>query len=263
MKKIISAVLILAMAASMAACGDSSKAEEGKNIIYGQIESISGNDVVIELATQNEKSDKSSDDASSSDESSGSKRKRGNFNPEDFSGSMPDGFDPKNFDGSLPDGFDPQQFKGKRPGSSDESGSTNDSDNSGSKRSRPDMSGMPKDFDPSQMGSMPDGFDPKNFDGSMPDGFDFKNFDGSMPEGMSRPDGAGRSRKSASSKSSGNYTLTGEKQELRIPVGTSVTTSSGVKSNFDALKKGDIIKCSVEKNDDGTYNVKEVWIMDK
>ena len=80
-----------------------------------------------------------------------------------------------------------------------------------------------------------------------------------MPDGLSRPDGAGRQRSGKSGNS--QYSLTGEKQELRIPVGTSVTTSDGVKSNFDALKKGDIIKCSVEKNDDGQYTVKEVWIV--
>lgn len=231
MKKIISAVLVLAMAVSMAACGDSSKADESGDYIYGEVQSVSGNDVVIKLAKENEGKD-NSDDASESDDTSSSdkKRSRGDFNPGDFSGSMPEG-------------FDPEQFKGKRPGGSD------NSDNSGSsKRARPDMSNLPDDFDPSQFGSMPDGFDPKNFDGSM-------------PEGMSRPDGA--SRKSRSGKSSGKYTVTDEEQELRIPVGTNVTTSSGVKTSFDSIAKGDIIKCSVEKGDDGKYTVKEVWIMEK
>ena len=233
MKKIISAVLVLAMAVSMAACGDSSKADESGDYIYGEVQSISGNDVVIKVAKENEGKD-NSDDASESDDTSSSdkKRSRGDFNPGDFSGSMPEG-------------FDPEQFKGKRPGSDN----SDNSDNSGSsKRARPDMSNLPDDFDPSQFGSMPDGFDPKNFDGSM-------------PEEMSRPDGA--SRKSRSGKSSGKYTVTDEEQELRIPVGTNVTTSSGVKTSFDSIAKGDIIKCSVEKGDDGKYTVKEVWIMEK
>ena len=246
MKKIISAVLVLAMAVSMAACGDSSKADESGDYIYGEVQSISVNDVVIKVAKENEGKD-NSDDASESDDTSSSdkKRSRGDFNPGDFSGSMPEGFDPKNFDGSMPEGFDPEQFKGKRPGSDN----SDNSDNSGSsKRARPDMSNLPDDFDPSKLGSMPDGFDPKNFDGSM-------------PEGMSRPDGA--SRKSRSGKSSGKYTVTDEEQELRIPVGTNVTTSSGVKTSFDSIAKGDIIKCSVEKGDDGKYTVKEVWIMEK
>ena len=222
MKKIISAVLVLAMVVSMAACGDSSKADESGDYIYGEVQSISGNDVVIKVAKENEGKD-NSDDASESDDTSSSdkKRSRGDFNPGDFSGSMPEG-------------FDPEQFKGKRPGGSDNS---DNSDNSGSsKRARPDISNLPDDFDP-------------------------KNFDGSMPEGMSRPDGA--SRKSRSGKSSGKYTVTDEEQELRIPVGTNVTTSSGVKTSFDSIAKGDIIKCSVEKGGDGKYTVKEVWIMEK
>lgn len=234
MKKIISAVLVLAMAVSMAACGDSSKADESGDYIYGEVQSISGNDVVIKVAKENEGKD-DSDDASESDDtgsSSDSKRSKGDFKP-------------GNFDGSMPEGFDPEQFKGKRPGSDN----SDNSDNSGSsKRARPDMSNLPDGFDPSQFGSMPDGFDPKNFDGSM-------------PEGMSRPDGAGR--KSRSGKSSGKYTVTDEEQERRIPVGTNVTTSSGVKTSFDSIAKGDIIKCSVEKGDDGKYTVKEVWIMEK
>ena len=236
MKKIISAVLVLAMAVLMAACGDSSKADESGDYIYGEVQSISGNDVVIKVAKENEGKD-NSDDASESDDTSSSdkKRSRGDFNPGDFSGSMPDGFDPKNFDGSMPEGFDPEQFKGKRPGS-DNSDDPENSVSSKSKRQRPDMS------------SLPEGSDPKNFDGSM-------------PEGMSRPDGAGR--KSKSSKSSGKFTVTDEEQELRIPVGTNVTTSSGVKTSFDSIANGDIIKCSVEKGDDGKYTVKEVWIMDK
>ena len=238
MKKIISAVLIIAMAASMAACGDSSKADESGDLIYGEVQSISGNDVVIHVAKYNGDKD-DSDDASESDDtgsSSDSKRSRGDFKP-------------GNFDGSMPEGFDPEQFKGKRPGGSDNSDDPDNSGSSKSKRQRPDMS------------SLPEGFDPKNFDGSMPEGFYPKNFDGSMPEGMSRPDGA--SRKSRSGKSSGKYTVTDEEQELRIPVGTNVTTSSGVKTSFDSIKKGDIIKCSVEKGDDGKYTVKEVWIMEK
>ena len=227
MKKMISAVLVLAMTVSMAACGDSSKADESGDYIYGEVQSISGNDVVIKVAKENEGKD-NSDDASESDDTSSSdkKRSRGDFNPGDFSGSMPEGFDPKNFDGSMPDGFDPEQFKGKRPGSDN----SDNSDNSGSsKRARPDMSNLPDDFDPSQFGSMPDG----------------------------------ASRKSRSGKSSGKYTVTDEEQELRIPVGTNVTTSSGVKTSFDSIAKGDIIKCSVEKGDDGKYTVKEVWIMEK
>ena len=198
MKKIIAAALAVVMIVAQTSCSKKSDKDDNE-YIYGQIESVSGNDVVLEIVNYNEKSDDSDSEDTSDSDSSGSKRQRGNFKPGDF-------------DGSMPDGFDPEKFAGKRPGSddSDNSGSSDSSDNSGSsKRSRPQ--GMPK-----QGGS-------KN----------------------------------------SNYTLTGEKKEIRIPVGVTVTTSSGVKSSFDALKKGDIIKLSVEKDSSGSETVKEVWIMKK
>ena len=201
MKKLIAAALAVVMIVAQTSCSKKSDKDDNE-YIYGQIESVSGNDVTLEILNYNEKSDDSESDDTSDSESSGSKRQRGDFKPGDF-------------DGSMPDGFDPEKFAGKRPGSddSDNSGSSDSSDSSdssgSSKRSRPQ--GMPK-----QGGS-------KNSD----------------------------------------YTLTGEKKEIRIPVGVSVTTSSGVKSSFDALKKGDIIKLSVEKDSSGSETVKEVWIMKK
>ena len=192
MKKLIAAALAVVMIVAQTSCSKKSD-KDNNEYIYGQIESVSGNDVTLEIVNYNEKSDDSENDDTSDSDSSGSKRQRGDFKPGDF-------------DGSLPDGFDPEKFAGKRPGSDD----SDNSDNSGSsKRSRPQ--GMPK-----QGGS-------KNSD----------------------------------------YTLTGEKKEIRIPVGVSVTTSSGVKSSFDALKKGDIIKLSVEKDSSGSETVKEVWIIKK
>ena len=192
MKKLIAAALAVVMIVAQTSCSKKSDKDDNE-YIYGQIESVSGNDVTLEIVNYNEKSDDSESDDTSDSDSSGSKRQRGNFKPEDF-------------DGSLPDGFDPEKFAGKRPGSDD----SDDSDNSGSsKRSR--------------------------------------------PLGMSKQGGSKNS----------NYTLTGEKKEIRIPVGVSVTTSSGVKSSFDALKKGDIIKLSVEKDSSGSETVKEVWIMKK
>ena len=44
---------------------------------------------------------------------------------------------------------------------------------------------------------------------------------------------------------------------------TTVTTTLGVKTNFDALSEGDIIKRSVTKSDDGDEIVTEVWIMEQ
>jgi hypothetical protein len=106
---------------------------------------------------------------------------------------------------------------------------------------------------------LPDGFDPEKFAGKRPGSYDSDNSDNSGSSKRSRPQGM---PKQGGSKNS-DYTLTGEKKEIRIPVGVSVTTSSGVKSSFDALKKGDIIKLSVEKDSSGSETVKEVWIMKK
>ena len=90
---------------------------------------------------------------------------------------------------------------------------------------------------------MPKGFDPSKFSGEMPEGFDASEFS---------------KRRSGSSK----YTLTGEQEELRIPVGTSVTTAAGVETDFEALKPGDYIKCSIETDGDGQTVVTSVQIME-
>ncbi|MCR4861661.1 MAG: hypothetical protein K5884_03460 [Ruminococcus sp.] len=186
-KQLIAAALITAMFASLASCGKSSKAADDTNYIYGQIESISGNDVVLNLA--DEKEDKSSGEESETETGSSDKKAK-------HSG----------------------RNKGEKP----------------------------EGFTRSENGEMPSGFDPENFNGEMPEGF-------SRPENGEKPERGGNNSK---------YTLTGEQEEVRIPVGTDVTTSDGVKTDFDALKAGNIIKCSVEKDSDGKDVVKEVWIVE-
>lgn len=149
-KQLIAAALITAMFSSLASCGKSSKAADDTNYIYGQIESISGNDVVLNLA--DEKEDKSSGEESETETGSSDKKSK---------------------------------HSGRNKGEKPERGGNNS-----------------------------------------------------------------------------KYTLTGEQEEVRIPVGTDVTTSDGVKTDFDALKAGNIIKCSVEKDSDGKDVVKEVWIVE-
>ncbi len=284
MKKMIAAALMAAMVASLASCGKSAKAEDTE-FIYGKIDSISGNDVVLLLADYNEDAEESGDRDSSGSETSGdevSREKSGrlgggekskNFTrPEN--GEMPDGFDPGNFSGSMPEGFDPSNFSGEMP-----EGFTKPENGEMPEGFDPsNFSGsMPEGFDPSNFsgeipegftkpenGEMPDGFDPGNFSGSMPEGFDPSNFSGEIPEGFTKPEnGEMPKRSNRESTGSSAYTLTGEQTELRIPVGTTVTTSLGVKTDFDALSSGDIIKCSVEKNSSGEYVVTEVWIMEQ
>ena len=255
MKKLVAAALLTAMLASLASCGKNAKAADIE-YIYGKIDSVSGNDVVLLLADYNENAEFSdaedkADRKSSDDETddSGSEKKRFSRSesgdgsrsfkmPEN--GEMPEGFDPEKFSGEMPEGFDPESFGGKMPGRSGKS----DDDGESS-----------KSFKKPENGEMPEGFDPEKFGGEMPEGFS-RSGGGEKSKSFSRSKGR---EVSGSSK----YTLTGEEEALRIPVGTTVTTSLGVKTDFDALSAGDIIKCSVEKDSSGNDVVTEVWIMEQ
>lgn len=205
MKKLVAAALFAAMVASLASCGKSAKAVD-TDYIYGKIDSVSGNDVVLLLADYNEEA-----------ESADAKDK------------------------------------------SDKKSSDDDTEDSKSERKKPSRSGDgegSRSFKMPEDGEMPEGFDPEKFSGEMPEGFDPESFGSEKSKGFSRSKGR-------ESSGSSKYTLTGEQEELRIPVGTTVTTSLGVKTDFDALSAGDIIKCSVEKDSDGNDVVTEVWIMEQ
>ncbi|MBP0972615.1 MAG: hypothetical protein J5851_01770 [Oscillospiraceae bacterium] len=218
MKKLIALALLGAMLISATACGKSAEAAED-NCIYGQIESISGNDIVIRVAEYSEEEaqdDAQAEDASAEGKDSGKRPDFKGEKPEGFSrpdnGEMPEGFDPEN----LPEGFDPSKFQDGE---------------------------MPEGFDPSQFkdGEMPEGFDPEN----MPEGFDPSKFGGKRPGGSSK------------------YNITDEEKEVRIPVGTFVTTAQGVETDFSVLAAGDIIKCSIAVDKDGQETVTAVWIMEE
>lgn len=243
MKKLVAAALLTAMISSLASCGKNASAVDTE-YIYGKIDSVSGNDIVLLLADYNEDADasetkdkKSSD--SETDDSKSERKKPSRSEDGDGSGSFK-----KPEKGEMPEDFDPEQFKGKMPGGFSKS-DDDDSDGEGS-----------KSFKKPEKGEMPEGFDPENFSGEMPDGFDPEKFSGEKQKSGSRS-------KSREGSGSSTYTLTGEQEELRIPVGTTVTTSLGVKTDFDALSAGDIIKCSIEKGSDGKEVVTEVWIMEQ
>ena len=214
MKKLILLALSGVLLASLSGCGSAKAADA--DYIYGQIDSVSGNDIVLLLADYHENAESGDAGKEKTAEDSGSektKRQR-----------------PEN--GEMPEGFDPSQFGGKMPGGSSRSGGGDSEDSSSEKkRQRPEN------------GEMPEGFDPSQFGGEMPEGFDASEFS---------------KRRSGSSK----YTLTGEQEELRIPVGTSVTTAAGVETDFEALKPGDYIKCSIETDSDGQTVVTSVQIME-
>lgn len=295
MKKFVTASLITVMLASLGSCGKNANTVD-QEYIYGKIDSVSGNDVVLLLADYNEETNstdnKNKTEKNISDETGNSNsenKKSRSSNDEERSrsfkmpenGEMPDGFDPEKYSGEKPEGFtrpengeipedfNPEKFGGKMPGNS-----SNSDDDGKESRSR--------NFKKPENGEMPEGFDPEKFSGRMPGNFSNSDDDGEnsgsrsfkipengeMPEGFSKS-GDGEKTKSFSRskdrKSSGNskYTLTGEQEELRIPVGTTVTTSLGVKTDFDALSAGDIIKCSVEKDSNGKEIVTEVWIIEQ
>lgn len=147
---------------------------------------------------------------------------------------------------------------------------SDDGSDTDSKSSRPSGSRPSGDFSIPDDFSMPDGgFQKPDGDFSILDDFSMPDGGFKKPDGdFSRPDGAPDGDSDFSGKQfngnknfgSSEYTLTGEEEDIRIPVGTKVTTKLGVETNFDALKSGDMIKCSVEEQD-GTQVVTEIWIV--
>ena len=233
MRRIALLAMTGVLLAALTGCGNSANAANTE-YIYGQIDSVSGNDIVLLLADYHENADSGSADAGQekpSDDSDSEKTKRQR---------------PEN--GEMPEGFDPSQFGGQMPGGFSRSKDGGESEDSGSERKRPDKGNMPEGFDP-------ENFDPSQFGGQMPGGFS-RSKDGEGAEGADTSK-TGR-KKSGNSK----YTLTGEQEELRIPVGTTVTTAAGVETNFDVLKPGDYIKCSVETDSDGNTVITAVQIME-
>lgn len=187
MKKLVLLALSGVLLASCTGCGSSAQAADA-DYIYGQIDSVSGNDIVLLLADYHEDADSGSDDAGKekTSDDSGSERKKPDksnmpegFDPENFDPSQFSGEKPEGFSGEMPEGFDSSKFsRGSRSeGDSEESGSE------GSERKRPDKGDIPEGFDPEKFdGKMPEGFSrPEN--GEMPEDFDPSQFSGKMPAG--------------------------------------------------------------------------------
>jgi hypothetical protein len=198
----------------LCACGDNKKNKADGNYIYGQISSITGNDITLLLAEENE-TDGSVSDKTDSSSAENSRKNKGNRPDGDFnSGNIPEGFDPEN----ISDG-------------------------------KSDRRNIPEGFDP---GNMSDG---KSDRRNIPEGFDSTN----MSDGkFDRENMPGRNNNTKI----GNYTLTGETQEIRIPVGVIITTALGVETDFDVLKTGDLIKCSLQADKEGNQTVTAVWIIE-
>lgn len=103
------------------------------------------------------------------------------------------------------------------------------------------------------MGSMPDmGEMPSGGDGSFPEGIPSQ---GGMP-GQAQEDG-----EQSDSQKITTYALTGETKNMRIPVGTTVTTSLGTTTTFSRLAAGDMVKLVVQKENDKDEIIVGIWIV--
>lgn len=266
MKKHIAMLTALLLSAALCACDNSEKTAADINYLYGQISEISGNDLTLLVAEYDEADEKteekgmessdSSEDSKSQNRGNKGNRPQGGF---DF-GNMPEGFDPENMpEGGfnredMPEGFDPENMPegGFNRGNMPEGFDPENMSEGGFNREN-----MPEGFNPE---NMPEGgFNPENMpEGGfnredMPEGFDPEN----MPEG-----GFDRGNSKAPQSNVKGYTLTGEEQQIRIPVGAIVTTALGVKTDFDVLKTGDMIKYTTKKDDDGNEVITAVWIVE-
>lgn len=82
--------------------------------------------------------------------------------------------------------------------------------------------------------------------------------------GKAAGEGAGNppdTDKKRSENATRTYTLTGEEKEMRIPVGTVVTTALGANTTFSRLAAEDMLKIVVEQNEDGMQTILSIWIV--
>lgn len=222
MKKLLSAALAFAMIFAQTSCSEQ-KDQDKHNYIYGQIESVSGNDVLLSLAQPKEKSDRSeSDDTSGSAdvESSASKRSKNRSNT---SGGEP------------AQGDDSQRPTGRKKKATADS-SSSDSSSSDGNAARKSRRSSEQDTDSS---------------------------DSDISASERSDSAAAKQKQKQSAAKSSSFTLTGEKKQIRIPAGVTVTTANGVDTTFDALSEGDFIRCSVQKDSDGNEVVTQVKVMQK
>ena len=101
MKRLLTAAMAAALLASLTACGSNASAANA-DYIYGQIDPVSGNDIVLLLADYNENADSGNADAA---EESDSGKRSGDSKRE-----KPEGFDKSKFSGEMPEGFDPKEW---------------------------------------------------------------------------------------------------------------------------------------------------------
>lgn len=177
--------------------------KENQEIVYGQIETIAGNDMTIALA-EAEETEVQGKAPSQGTEKTTSTDKEGQ---EPDMGSMPDmGEMPSGGDGSFPEGIPSQ---GGMPGQAHEDGEQSDSQGKKDTQEREDT----------------------------------------------------RENEEQDTQKVTTYALTGETKNMRIPVGTTVTTSLGTTTTFSRLAAGDMVKLVVQKENDKDEIIVGIWIV--
>lgn len=214
--------------------------EENQEIIYGQIETITGNDMTLALALAAEPESESESKTKSEPDS------ESNSKPDSESNSTPQS-NPKAEAETI-------SSPTNTPMTQTSTRNMTASQSSGNNAQMPQGTGdgggqMPPDAINGEQSSNSAGH-PDNAQGS--------------DMGSQAPGATGlESQKSGKSQMTSRitYTLTGEKKELRIPVGTTVTTSLGTTTTFSRLASGDMLKLVLETSNDGTETITSIWIV--
>ena len=204
--------------------------EEGQELLYAKITSISGNEMdylVLEAQTVDL-------------EEMGNGR---NGKAQDAGGRLPDG--------EMPSG----------------GGSTSNGDMplGGGPTSNGDM---PSGGGPSSNGDMPSGGGPSGGGPSLNGGMPSRDQNGNMADSTTASDD--QNRKSSREKSNADtqnrtmttYTETGKTGQIQIPVGTDVETKLGTITTFSRLSNGDTIRMLMQKADNGGEDLLKIWIVE-
>ena len=192
----------------LSGCGKSAQAGTGaaeetalkdnQEVVYGQIETIVGNDMTIALAEAEE-----------------------------------------------------TEVQGKSPAQMTEEPTSADGESQAPGRdSMPDMGEMPSDWGE----NLPEGMPAQ---GEMPG----KEQNGGEQKDTQGREDTGEKEDTQARQKITTYTLTGERKDMRIPVGTTVTTSLGTTTTFSRLAAGDMVKLVVQKEEDMNQVIVGIWIV--
>ena len=257
---------------------------DNQRYVYAYVSDIQGNEITyMEMdesvvtayleqqeeasATDDGEAEKDSDDNSASDDNAGGRRGRrentssdsasdnGSFKEEEADEASDEEKSDRASSGDMPSGDMPSgdMPSGDMPSGDMPSGAPSGDMSSGDMPSGAPSGGMPS-------GDMPSGAP----SGDMPSG---DTPSGDMPSGDST-DGTEQTENGMPSKASGksggfgkNAMGSGETVTALIPVGITVHTSSDVKTTFNRLVAGDMIKILMETNDAGEEVMVEIWML--